>query len=80
MALFFECMQQCAQKVLDTADIVREAILQQMALGTVLAAIIPSVMRLSRRRAVQRTPEHLGAQIPRAVSKMRPYRPCHGIH
>ncbi len=25
MALFSECMQLCAQKVLDTADIVREA-------------------------------------------------------
>jgi len=29
MALFFECVLQCAQKVLDAADIVREAILQQ---------------------------------------------------
>ena len=29
MALFFECMQQCARKVLDTADIVRDAMLQQ---------------------------------------------------
>jgi hypothetical protein len=25
MALFFECMELCAQKELDTADIVREA-------------------------------------------------------
>ncbi len=24
MALFYECMQKCAQKVLDTADIVRD--------------------------------------------------------
>jgi hypothetical protein len=24
MALFFECMEQCAQKVLDAADIVRD--------------------------------------------------------
>jgi hypothetical protein len=24
MALFYECMQKCAQNVLDTADIVRE--------------------------------------------------------
>jgi hypothetical protein len=24
MALFFECMQECAQKVLDAADIVRD--------------------------------------------------------
>jgi hypothetical protein len=33
MALFFECMQLCAQKVLDTADIVREAILRQLTRG-----------------------------------------------
>jgi hypothetical protein len=26
MALFYECMLKCAQKLLDTADIVREAI------------------------------------------------------
>jgi hypothetical protein len=30
MALFFECMLPCARKVLDTADIVREAIFQQL--------------------------------------------------
>jgi hypothetical protein len=30
MALFFECMLLCAQKVLDTADIVREAIYRQL--------------------------------------------------
>ena len=30
MALFFECMQQCAQKCLTRADIVREAILRQL--------------------------------------------------
>jgi hypothetical protein len=29
MALFFECMLLCAQKELDTADIVREAMLHQ---------------------------------------------------
>ena len=29
MALFHECTPQCAQKELDTADIVREAIFQQ---------------------------------------------------
>ncbi len=27
MALFYECMLKCARKLLDTADIVREAIL-----------------------------------------------------
>jgi hypothetical protein len=30
MALFSECMLPCAQKLLDTADIVREAILRQL--------------------------------------------------
>jgi hypothetical protein len=29
MALFSECMQWCARKVLDTADIVRDAMLRQ---------------------------------------------------
>ena len=29
MALFFECTLSCAQKLLDTADIVREAIYQE---------------------------------------------------
>jgi len=32
MALFPECMPQYAQKVLDTADIVRDAIFQQLGL------------------------------------------------
>jgi hypothetical protein len=31
MALFFECMLLCAQKLLDTADIVREAMFRQLA-------------------------------------------------
>jgi len=30
MALFSECSLRCARKVLDTADIVREAISQQL--------------------------------------------------
>jgi len=30
MALFYECMLKCARKLLDTADIVREAMLQQL--------------------------------------------------
>ena len=33
MALFSECMLKCARKVLDTADIVREAILRQLSAG-----------------------------------------------
>ena len=33
MALFYECMLQCARKVLDTADIVRDGILQQLRLS-----------------------------------------------
>jgi hypothetical protein len=34
MALFSECMDRYAQKLLDTADIVREAMLRQSASGT----------------------------------------------
>jgi hypothetical protein len=30
MALFSECVLQCAQKLLDTADIVRDAIFQRL--------------------------------------------------
>jgi len=30
MALFSECSLKCARKVLDTADIVRDAMLQQL--------------------------------------------------
>ena len=30
MALFFECTLQCARKLLDTADIVRDAMLRQL--------------------------------------------------
>ncbi len=30
MALFYECMLKCARKLLDTADIVRDAILRQL--------------------------------------------------
>jgi len=30
MALFPECMESCAQKVVDTADIVRDAIFRQL--------------------------------------------------
>ena len=30
MALFYECMLKCARKLLDTADIVREAILRHL--------------------------------------------------
>jgi hypothetical protein len=33
MALFFECMLLCAQKELDTADIVRDAMLRQPSKG-----------------------------------------------
>jgi hypothetical protein len=33
MALFTECMLPCARKVIDTADIVREAIYRQLTQG-----------------------------------------------
>jgi hypothetical protein len=38
MALFFECMQSCARKVLDTADIVREACFRKLTRTRGLAA------------------------------------------
>ena len=34
MALFYECMLKCARKLLDTADIVREAMLRQHSEGS----------------------------------------------
>jgi hypothetical protein len=34
MALFYECMLKCARKLLDTADIVREAIFQESSART----------------------------------------------
>ena len=43
MALFPECMPECAQKVFDTADIVREAMLRQLyiQIGTLEVATLP---------------------------------------
>jgi hypothetical protein len=38
MALFHECTPQCAQKELDTADIVRDAIFQQVVVPTPINA------------------------------------------
>ena len=35
MALFYECMLKCARKLLDTADIVREAMFRQLSLRAV---------------------------------------------
>jgi len=51
MALFFECLLLCAQKVLDTADIVREAMFPQSTIGqssrpwTICATCLPSGRR-----------------------------------
>jgi hypothetical protein len=50
MALFFECMPLCAQKVLDTADIVREAMFRQL----------PSVNVLFFRSSAPTSPEVRG--------------------
>ena len=46
MALFFECMPQCAQKLLDTADIVRDAIFRQ--LRTISIALLKEFSRSER--------------------------------
>ena len=45
MALFPECMPQYAQKVLDTADIVRDAIFRQQRTRTVEAVQVVIVLR-----------------------------------
>jgi len=49
MALFYECMPKCARKLLDTADIVRDAIYRQS--GAVLTAKTKDgiIIRLSGR-------------------------------
>ena len=39
MALFSECSLKCARKVLDTADIVREAIFHQLPQVPIMAAV-----------------------------------------
>src|SRR5580692_10384824 len=39
MALFSECMQSCARKVLDTADIVREACYRKLPAPTTFASM-----------------------------------------
>jgi hypothetical protein len=41
MALFYECTRMCAQKLLDTADIVREAMLQQSPLSPRQSTLAP---------------------------------------
>ena len=42
MALFFERMPQCAQKVFDTADIVREGMLRQPRTVRSFCSIVPA--------------------------------------
>jgi hypothetical protein len=39
MALFSECSLECARKVLDTADIVREAMFQQLSGSQVVSEL-----------------------------------------
>src|SRR5438128_537783 len=69
MALFSECSLRCARKVLDTADIVREAIFRQLwaahcAVGLArYAGSIPAVVRF---QAKQKTLQH--AKCARAFS------------
>ena len=44
MALFSECMLKCARKLLDTADIVRDAMLRQLIRTLVLHAPLKPVI------------------------------------
>ena len=57
MALFSECIQKCARKVLDTADIVRDGILRQL-----------NVFVLSQPAFVLR---HIRPRIPRLLPVTR---------
>ena len=55
MALFYECMLKCAQKLLDSADIVREAMFRQLACcaaGSVVDRLISQLMNLSLQRQI----------------------------
>jgi len=60
MALFSECMPWCARKGLDTADIVRDAMLRQ----SVTSSARNVALRLAdaRRRARQLATENVGRQ------------------
>ena len=51
MALFYECMLQCARKLLDTADIVREAMLRQLTTVYRIAVPITSDFPTTRKLA-----------------------------
>jgi hypothetical protein len=44
MALFYECMLKCAQKLLDTADIVRDAMLRQLRRRAVKLCTVADVL------------------------------------
>jgi hypothetical protein len=56
MALFHECMWQCAQKELDTADIVRDAILGQQSLWAARPVVrLPSLVQPMHKVAIAAT-------------------------
>jgi hypothetical protein len=64
MALFFECMLSCAQKLLDTADIVREAIYQQLS-----SQFIMGVFPIARNFAY-RNPHRIAPRNLRGISAL----------
>ena len=68
MALFPECMPQYAQKVLDTADIVRDAICRQLSLRRVrISCVAASQFGLNNAHPMVKTPK-----IIAKGAKMRP--------
>ncbi len=52
MALFSECMPKSTRKVLDTADIVRDAIFRQVRVSQVQAVAIPRKLHSKNRLAL----------------------------
>src|SRR5271167_3382767 len=64
MALFYECMLKCARKLLDTADIVRDAMLRQLTLG---AAATPQDQRTRSSTRRQVLPSPISSRSPSSL-------------
>ena len=67
-ALFYKCMLQCARKLLDTADIVREAMLRQQPLVSGLPTIRERLRALLFRFSITATPRRIRRRSPGAAA------------
>src|SRR5580698_2849063 len=76
IALFFECMQSCARRVLDTADIVREACSQHVSGSDILNhgdAHEGFVRAISRRSRSRKRGPHSSKSRIRRRTKLQPW-------